>query len=217
MRWNNKLIRKNIFNLGSLVFLLVLVLSPIFYSQAAYNVKVGDKFNFHIGMIKNEYEQSINVQLGDLIFRPGEDFTLKFTLVNPPVFKYMVTNQDGLSDELSLVADILIVNREWDQLRIEYEALGYIVHESSDEFRLEFYQIPGQKSYGYIDARFHKKDGVVKYIYIYNYYELKEIGIYEIEVSRDVNSRKYLWALTSLAIIPIGIGVYFFIKRRKGK
>ncbi len=183
------------------------------YTTGKYNVKVGDNFNFYINRFRALNNSAITASLGAVTFRENVTMKVEFSIVDPPLLKTKLTIE-GFSTATIFFVGILVKNRTWDKLAIEYQEFGYEIVEDKDYWGFQVFN-----SSLIINATYWKHDGVLVHIYAYNHPLLVstlEIGEFEfIRTSELTKSVK--WPYAFLALIPISgvvIGVILYQRKK---
>lgn len=193
--------------------IIFFVISSIFISNvnADYNIKEGDAYRFDISILRTPWDFPYNLHIGDIIIAEGEKMVIKFTLVEPPYIKFTITI-NGKTESTSVFSNILVQNRNWDDLTEEYEALGYNITETNEIWGVR------QHNTTIIEADYSKRNGVLKRFYAFNESQLISVlNAGEIELIRlTEDSISYNWAYSFLVFIPItGFLVYFIIRKKR--
>jgi len=200
--------RINLF--ASIIIFFVINSSCISSVNADYNIKEGDAFRFDISILRTPWDYAYNLHIGDIIIAEGEKMVVKFTLVEPPYIKFSITI-NGKTESTSVFSNILVQDRNWDDLTAEYEAFGYNITETDDIWGVR------QHNTTIIEADYSKRNGVLKRFYAYNESQLISVlNAGEIELIRlTEDSISYNWAYSFLAILPLTVLVVFLIRTKK--
>ncbi len=192
--------------------IIFFVISSIFISSvnADYNIKEGDAYRFDISILRTPWDYTYNLHIGDIIIAEGEKMIVKFTLVDPPYIKFSITI-NGQTETTSVFSNILVQDRNWDDLTAEYEALGYNITETNDLWSLS------QHNSTIVEADYSKKNGILKRFYAFNESQLISVlNAGEIELIRlTEDSISYNWAYSFLAVLPLTVLVVFLIKTNR--
>lgn len=192
--------------------IIIFVVNSMFILSvsADYNIKEGDAYRFDISILRTPWDYPYNLHIGDIIITEGEKMVVKFTLVDPPYIKFSITI-NGKTETTSVFSNILVQDRNWDDLTAEYEGLGYNITETNDIWGVRQYNTT------IIEADYSKKNGILKRFYAFNESQLISVlNAGEIELIRITeDSISHNWAYSFLAVIPITILVVFFVKSKK--
>ncbi|MBD3189716.1 MAG: hypothetical protein GF308_03690 [Candidatus Heimdallarchaeota archaeon] len=212
-------------NRAILLFLLINVLLvssiisiPILKTKADYAIKEGNKFKFLVKTMRNSEMVPIVYTIDEMTFQEGDEVTITFTRVEPPIISYQIKTETG-DAEFTFFSDIIVVDRDWDGLTEEFENLGYEITDGINIWSLAYYENGYNTNGGFLKASYYKKDGVLDNIHAYNYSPLLEFtSIYHIEIDR-IYTKNRLWMLSFLGLIPLGaiIGIVVYKKRKKPK
>jgi len=197
------------------ILIILFVISSNFTSNlnAEYNIKVGDAFRFELRTLRTPwgFTYSLHDPNSNLVFVEGKKMLIKFTDVDPLDIDFTFTIDGITAKGNPLFENILVQNREWDELTEKYENQGYNITETSDLWMLR------QNNSTVIQADYSKKNGVVKRFYAFNESQLVSIlNAGEIEIVRlTEDSISYNWAYSFLVLLPIIVLVIFLIKSKK--
>ncbi|MHA1211752.1 MAG: hypothetical protein ACTSSH_04745, partial [Candidatus Heimdallarchaeota archaeon] len=135
----------------------------------------------------------------------------KLTLVDPPYFKFKISIA-GETKETALLANIVIQNRNWDELTEYYSTeFGYEIYEDRDIWGIRL------NTTTKLHVDYLKRDGVLNRLYAYNESMLtSQLSAGEVEINRIETEANYNWAYSFIAILPLGALVYgIIIYKRK--
>ncbi|NHJ40809.1 MAG: hypothetical protein FK731_12330 [Asgard group archaeon] len=194
----------------TIISTLILTCTPnVFQTNAEYNVRKGDSFRFYLDTLKKPNGANHYINYRGLLIHTGVSMFVRFIDIGPPIRYTLTVGVDSI--DTILLTDIFVQETNWDELTIEYEALGYEIVETDMLWgaRLNTSTI--------IEIDFNKKDGVVESFYAFNesqlvyYLETGEIYFY-----RTSESTGLKWPYSFIAIIPLGgiIGGILIYKRR---
>ena len=202
--------------LNPFAFLIIIfVINSILISSvnADYNVKTGDAYRFEIRTLRNPwgFVYRLHDPSSDLVFEEGKKLVVKFTDVHPLDIDFTFTIDGITADGNPFFENILVQNRNWDELTEKFENQGYNITETSDLWMLS------QNNSTVIEAEYSKKNGVVKRFYAFNESQLVSIlNAGEIEIVRlTEDSISHNWAYSFLAVLPITVLVVFLIKTNR--
>lgn len=191
---------------------LIINLQNAEVASGEYGVKVGQSFQFNVIQLHDEDGSKILFNLGGVLLQEGCTMEITFTHVDSLYVQYRLTSNLGNYDTTTtLLANILVQDRNWTGLRTEYEALGYTVYEDEDMWGLE------DNSSGYLDVKFNKEDGVMTNFYCYNYtYIVEQINLFEVEFERFGYGSKN-WMISFIYFIPLVGTIIGFSMKAAGK
>ncbi len=202
--------------LNPFAFLIIIfVINSILISSvnADYNVKTGDAYRFEIRTLRNPwgFVYRLHDPNSDLVFEEGKKLVVKFTDVHPLDIDFTFTIDGITANGNPFFENILVQNRNWDELTEKYENQGYNITETSDLWMLS------QNNSTVIEAEYSKKNGVVKRFYAFNESQLVSIlNAGEIEIVRlTEDSISHNWAYSFLAVLPLTVLVVFLIKTNR--
>ncbi len=190
-------------------FIIFFVLSSTFITSvgADYNIKKGDTFKFEILTLRNPWGFIYNLHIKELVFTEGVKMTIKFTDVDPLDVDFTITISGKTENGNPFFDNIIVQNRNWEELTERYENQGYNITETNDLWMLR------QNNLTIIEADYSKKTGVLTRFYAFNESQLISIlNAGEVEIIRlTPDSIGNNWAYSFLVLWPlIVIAVYLF-------
>ncbi|MHA1125296.1 MAG: hypothetical protein ACTSO7_06265 [Candidatus Heimdallarchaeota archaeon] len=183
-------------------------------ASGEYAIAEGDSFDFNFKTLQDKDGSLIAFQLGGVLLQQGCDIEITFTIVDPPLIQYKIKSSlSNVETKLTLLANIFVQDREWDQKRENYEALGYVVYEND-----KIWGVRDNRS-GNLDMCFNKKDGVMTNFYAYNYSGLTSQlpQLFHVEINRFGYGNNNLWMISFIYIVPIVGTIIGFSLKAAGK
>ncbi|MFW9924313.1 MAG: hypothetical protein ACFFDW_13600 [Candidatus Thorarchaeota archaeon] len=207
--------RGSIFRILTFIVIALFIMClfiPLLPIKGDYKIKEGDSYNFHVDKFRDE-EGDPKVQIYPtlgLTLRENATIEINVTMFELPYIKYRVSVDDGPSQELALFNELIFVDRNWDELRAEYELTQYEVFENKTVWGVR------DNRNGFVELQYLKKDGVLCQFYANEYSPLiTELNVYEVKISRTDIKTAGLPLLTFIPIALSGIVLLLLVKRKK--
>jgi len=170
-------------------------------ASGEYAIKVGQSVKFKVNKLQDEDGSIPLYIIGGVYLQEGCIMDIIFTTVEPTYYRYtLITNLGNQeADELSYFMYILVLNREWNQIRAEWEPLGYTIQEDDKTWSATL-----NETGGYLEASYNKEDGILIRFYAINVTEIVDLAnLYEVEFIRIGYVNNNYWMISFVYIIPL--------------